>query len=214
MYLSIIYFCDINDALARVSSWNELPGVVSRHVRLSAYQIQHVAAGHLVKYSTNSIKEELVFGIHLRKVQRATGNPLNPLASDHLSDKLYRATTVRAEFVGSVRLFNHSLNRSRYCWVDIQPRVHYQLNEATAEWRDRPVIDDAQNQQAEYERVISYSWFTARSWSHLESSVSFFSHSLFLFWHLFICTPAFELCLLHTAGSTQYSADKDRGGTD
>lgn len=126
------------------------------------------------------------------------------------------ANTLQSEFGRSERLFNHSLNRSRYCLVDMQPRVHYQLNEATAEWKDRAVIDDTANEQPEYEHVISYSWFAARSWSHFESSVSFFSLALFFFSlpffprHVFMCARAFELCAYCAPrGSTQYSADKD-----
>lgn len=61
------------------------------------------------------------------------------------------------EWVYSEGLFNHSLNGGRYCLVDMQHRVHYQPNEATAWKKDTIVIDDTLNQQPEYEHAISYS---------------------------------------------------------
>lgn len=47
---------------------------------------------------------------------------------------------------------------------------------------------------------------------NLLSSFFFFPSPalLFLSCHVVICVRAFERCLLHTEGPTQYSADKDR----
>lgn len=43
----------------------------------------------------------------------------------------------------SERSFNHRPNRSRYCFIDTQPWVHYQRNEAMAATQDRVMIDDS-----------------------------------------------------------------------
>lgn len=99
-------------------------------------------------------------------------------------------------------------------WLTHSPESIISLMKPQRSEKTGFVIDDTASEPPEYEHAISYSWFAARSSSRFESSVIFFFSPslalLFLSCHVVICVRAFEWCLLHTEGPTQYSADKDR----
>lgn len=99
-------------------------------------------------------------------------------------------------------------------WLTHSPESIISLMKPQRSEKTGFVIDDTASEPPEYEHAISYSWFAARSSSRFESSVIFFFSPspalLFLSCHVVICVRAFERCLLHTEGPTQYSADKDR----
>ena len=92
-------------------------------------------------------------------------------------------------------------------WLTHSPESIISLMKPQRSEKTGFVIDDAASEPPEYEHAISYSWFTARSSSHFESSVIFFfslSRSPFFFsdmWLYVNCayyTPRAQLYILLT----------------
>lgn len=128
----------------------------------------------------------------------------------HLSARLYGQSHFRVSLAAQRGYLITVWIEADIAWLTHSPESIISLMKPQRSEKTGFVIDDAASEPPEYEHAISYSWFTARSSSHFESSVIFFFSSLALLFSFLTCGCMWTVLITHRGPNSIFCWQRQR----